>query len=687
VAIDQSEPGHEPADGRRSAAVAGQVEAVRDERQPADDGPDDRADVGADDPPGDGVIAQGTEAVSLSKEPDPELAGEPADEPADEAQPQAGDGPAGETPTQPSLIYRVAPYFAYLALAIYLLNDLWGSPSGFMLLDNYQDQVFFEWLLTNGANAIAHGDNPLFTDKLNAPYGLNLMANTSVLALSLPLAPITLFFGADVTFAVITTMALAGTASSWCFVLNRLLNHRVAAAIGGLFCGFAPAMLSQATGHPNISGQYVLPFVVLAALRLGEPGRRPVMRGLILGGLVVVQVFINEELLFLTALAVFVFLVPYAFTRPRELAQRVPDALKSLGTTVLVAGAALAWPLHQQFFGKGNYRGLPDYILLYGADLGSYWTFARRSVAGDPLVTAKLAQGATEENSFFGWPLLLALLVVLIWLWRDAIVRSLAVTGLVFALLSLGSEPKKGGEPFDIIAPWGWLDGLPLFDSVVPTRLALVVTPVIGCMLAIAASRFDEAVRRRTSLTVEGETAAEGMVVRLLGVIVLAMVLGPLTPTPLPVFPRPYVPPFFTTAMYKDHIPRDGVVLGVPPGWSPNLHSMQWQTAADLDFRIFGGYYLAPNPNDPERVAMLGPVYPPTMTMLSQVAEQGARVNVTPEVRAQAATDFRSIGVTTLVLPAHHWRAEDLRTVVDGIAGPGELVGGMWVWDVRPLTT
>jgi hypothetical protein len=668
VAIDQSEPGHEPVDGRRSGAAAGQVEADREEPVPAEI-------EDSDEPPGDSAAEESSEPVGPVKN---DTGAETVEVDDEEA--------VDEEPTQPPLVYRLAPYLAYIAFAVYLLNDLWGSPHGNMLLDNYQDQVFFEWLLTNGANAIAHGHNPLFTDKLNAPYGLNLMANTSVLALSLPLAPVTWLFGAGVTFVLVTTMALAGTASSWYFVLNRLLKHPMAAAVGGLFCGFAPAMISQATGHPNISGQYVLPFVVLAVLRLGEPGRHPVMRGLILGGLIVLQVFINEEMLFLTALALFVFLVPYAFTRPRQLAQRVPDALRSLATTALVAGAALAWPLYEQFFGKGHYRGLPDYILLYGADLASYWTFARRSVAGDPLITAKIAQGSTEENSFFGWPLLLALLVVVIWLRRDAIVRSLALTGLVFTLLSLGSEPKKNGLPFDIIAPWGWLDGLPLFDSVVPTRLALMVTPVVGCMLAIAVLRFDQSVRRRTELTAEGETAVEGTVVRLLGVVVLAMVLGPLTPTPLPVFPRPWVPPFFTTAMYKDYVPRDGVVLGVPPGWSPNLHTMQWQTAAGLNFKIFGGYYLAPNPNDPERVAMFGPVYPATMTMLSQVAEQGATVNVTPEVRAQAADDFRETGVTTLLLPAHHWRAEELRTVLDDIAGPGELVGGMWVWDVRPLT-
>ena len=31
-------------------------------------------------------------------------------------------------------------------------------------------------------------------------------------------------------------------------------------------------------------------------------------------------------------------------------------------------------------------------------------------------------------------------------------------------------------------------------------------------------------------------------------------------------------------------------------------------------------------------------------------------------------------------------RVDELKRVVDEIAGEGELTGGMWVWDVRPLT-
>ena len=110
---------------------------------------------------------------------------------------------------------------SYVVFSVVLFHHLWAAPQTRMLADNNQDQVFFEWVLTHAARLFTHGDSPILTDQLNAPLGVNLMANTSILGLALPLAPITLLFGAPVTFAIISTIAPAGTAISWFFMLLR----------------------------------------------------------------------------------------------------------------------------------------------------------------------------------------------------------------------------------------------------------------------------------------------------------------------------------------------------------------------------------------------------------------------------------------------------------------------------------
>src|SRR5262249_40605646 len=90
-----------------------------------------------------------------------------------------------------------------------------------------------------------------------------------------------------------------------------------------------------------------------------------------------------------------------------------------------------------------------------------------------------------EENTFFGWPLLVLLLVIVGWLRRRATVRALALVAVVFAVLSLGATANYHSRPVLTGAPWSRLNHLPLFDSVVPIRLGLVLVPVIAVLLAL----------------------------------------------------------------------------------------------------------------------------------------------------------------------------------------------------------
>src|SRR3954453_13806926 len=138
-------------------------------------------------------------------------------------------------------------------------------------------------MLAHGERVLFHGADPFFSDRLNAPAGANMMANTSVLALSLPTAPVTHFLGVGVTAALLLPPGLAGTATAWYWVLSRhLVRSRGAAWVGGLWCGFAPTMVSHANGHVNFVNAWLIPFIVLQVIRLREPGRA-VRGGLTLG--------------------------------------------------------------------------------------------------------------------------------------------------------------------------------------------------------------------------------------------------------------------------------------------------------------------------------------------------------------------------------------------------------------------
>src|SRR4051812_23238973 len=76
---------------------------------------------------------------------------------------------------------------AYLLLALGVTARLWLHPN-VMLKENLQDNVQFEWVLTNAVRTLRHLGDPFFSDLINAPNGVNLMANTSIWGLALPLS-------------------------------------------------------------------------------------------------------------------------------------------------------------------------------------------------------------------------------------------------------------------------------------------------------------------------------------------------------------------------------------------------------------------------------------------------------------------------------------------------------------------
>ena len=587
--------------------------------------------------------------------------------------------PAAAPRALPRLPWRdLAVAGGYLAGAVVVFSHLWSDPAGVILADNPQDYTQFEWVLEHAARSVTHLENPLITYRLNSPDGVNMIANTSMLGATIPLIPVTLLFGPTVALALLLTLAMAGTATAWYHLLSRHLVHsRVAAVVGGAFCGFGPGLISHANAHPNILAQFVLPVLLWQVLRLREPGRA-LRGGIVVGLLVVYQAFLNEELLFVTALALAVFVAAYATMRPTQVRSAVAPFLRGAGVALAVAVPLLAYPLWVQFFGPQHYHGLPGVVADYAADLGSYPAFPRASLAGHSDAANRLAQGPTEENAFFGWPLLVLTTVIVGWLGREAVVRALAVTGAVFALFSLGSTVIIDGEKTTIPGPWALLDKLPVFDLVLTTRLALVVTAVLGLLLAISIDRASTL--GRVSALDRGAAP-----VRLLWLGAVVAALLPLVPTPLPAVARPRVPHFITAGTWRQYVQHDDQTLvPLPLGWWGELTAMRWAAQARLEFRIPNGYFLGPDPAYPDQT-IFGTRQPPTSELILDVEATGQVPPIGDTERAQARVDLRRWNAAIVVVPADHPRVDALRQALDQLLGPGRLVDDVWLWDVGAL--
>ncbi|ADL45166.1 hypothetical protein [Micromonospora aurantiaca (nom. illeg.)] len=553
----------------------------------------------------------------------------------------------------------------YLGLAVLLTTGQWRRPE--RLFHQAGDQMLFEWMLARAARAVTGGENPLWSGALNAPDGVNLMANTSVLGLGVPLTPVTVVFGSQAAFLVAVTLSLAGTATAWYALLaRRLVRSRAAAAVGGLFCGFAPGMVAQAGAHLHMAAQFLVPVILALVFR---PATDRVRRdGVLLGLAVAYQVFLGEEVLVFLALAAGVFAGAYALADRAAARRLAPVVARRLGVGALVAGVLLAYPLWFQFAGPGHYRGMPFHTEGYRLDVVSFVTTARQSVAGDARRAGLLSPNPTEQNSFLGPFLPLLAVLVVVRLWRRPLVRALAACGLLFALLSLGSPVVVNRHDTGLPGPYRLLAGVPLLDLVVPARFALVCVPVLGVLLALALDR----VRRggvRTWAPWAGAVAAA---------------LLPLAPTPIRAVPVPPVPAVVSGGGWREYVPPGRTLVPVPPVTGAAVSpAMFWSARTALAFDAPGGYFIGPrSATDP--AARWGAPDRPTSLLLRRAAETGRVPPVGETERRQAVDDLRHWRAAALV-QADSSPGDPVRATVDALVGPGRDVPGGYLWDVRPL--
>jgi hypothetical protein len=599
--------------------------------------------------------------------------------PAVDTPPVAEPEPAPQPRGWRSLTWRdVLAIVTFIAVALFITAPLWLNLDH-ELRDDPQDQAFFEWMLAHGARVLTDGVYPFFSDRMNYPDGVNMMANTSVLAVSLPMTPVTALFGPHVAFNAFLTLALAVTGISWYLVLSRqFVSSRLAAWVGALFATFAPSMISHAGGHPNIVSQFLVPLIIWRTLALRRPGRA-VRNGLLLAGLLVWQAFINLEILFMTAVGLGIFCAVMAIARRRSEPGEITTFLRGLGVAGSVTLAVLAYPLYVQFFGPQSYHGLPEFVRYFGADLGSFTAYAQRSVAGNSITAGRLAQNAAEENAFFGWGLVILFFGLVAWMRRSVAIVALAGVALFFGAMSLGPRIRLNGVDTGVPGLWSLLHSVPILNSAVPTRWALAIAPIVAIVLALGCQRASDLMKT--------QPAARGPV-RVAMITAVAMALVPLTPTPLRTTPMEPVPEFVTSGAWKQYVDDNHTLVALPLPDSSYPDPMRWSAYTGHDMRIASAYALLPNQNplDPtDRSALFAPPWRPTSGLMTSIKQGNPIPEITETRREMTLADLRYWKAGVVVLTPQVRDIEMLRAMTELLGFQPTWTGGAWIWNVRNL--
>ncbi|MGH7761614.1 MAG: hypothetical protein ACREOY_09395 [Candidatus Dormibacteraceae bacterium] len=535
---------------------------------------------------------------------------------------------------------------AYSVLAVAVFSTTWIDPAG-RWIGSPKDPRLFIWYLGWIPHALSHGLNPLFTDYLSYPPGVNLMWNTSMLFPAVLLWPVTAAFGPVVSYNVLVSGGIA--LSAWCGFLaaRRFIDRDLPSFLAGLLYGFSPGMLAQALGHPHVVVALFPPVALLLGHEVLVRRRlNPVFAGTMAGVAAGLQLLTGEELLAGTLVIAACGVALLALTHRDQVWTSLPYVAKAAAAALVVFAVLAAYPLGFQFLGPQRVSGSVQVPDVYVSDLLAFFL---------PSNLIHFTGNAGENDAYVGLPILALFVAGLMLGWREPRIRWSGLMAFIVAVLSLGPHLHVDGIITPIWLPWTVVAGLPLMGSALPGRLMTIGFLGTGIVVAYACGRALTATRPWQIATV---------VLLLAGAAVVP-------PVPYPSVAAT-APAFFKPGGGVEMIPSGSVVLVTPFSSKESTDAMYWQAVAHYRFRMPEGDAFTPGP-------YLGP-HPSILQSTLDRLDAGRPVAMTAGVRAMALAGIKSFGASTIVAGPSPGQPAIVEFLTELEGSPPVDDGGVKVW-------
>ncbi len=467
----------------------------------------------------------------------------------------------------------------YLALGFVLWIHAWADGATTHTLCGCGDPALFLWFFQWPATALAHGHNPFFSTALFHPGGINLLAQTSVEGLSLPLVPVTWIWGPVASLNVASTLAPALSAFFAFVVIRRWAPWTPAAFVGGLLYGFSPFVLASLQfAHLMTAALLLLP-LILAVLDeiLIRQRHSAVWSGVALGVLVFAQFFLSSELLALCAVLVVICLVVLVVAarvrQPGELRRLAPHAARGLAVGLGVGAVLLIWPVWFALEGPAHLSGLvwPNLSKIGGYGASDFVAAHYPSRSNDLYLALGGYEGAPLGSStYLGWGLLAVLGVGVAAFWRD---RRMRFFGFLFVLCGVLSIGRQEGA----FVPSQIFTKLPVLENVIAQRYMAVGYLAAAVLLALILHHLHE-------LVPDWRGWLGSLAVTAVALVPIAAVFGPRMPFAM----RPVILPRWYTTV-APNLPPDRVLLSYPGPFSGIQVAMSWQAVNRINYSQAGG--------------------------------------------------------------------------------------------------
>jgi hypothetical protein len=536
---------------------------------------------------------------------------------------------------------------AYSLLAVAVFSSTWLDPSGHWI-GSPKDPQLFIWYLGWVPHQLSQGRNPLFTDFLSYPAGVNLMWNTSMLFPALLLWPVTAVFGPVVAYNLLITAGIALSAWFAYLAARRFFDRPVICFVAGLLYGFSPALMAQALGHPHVVVALFPPVALILGHEILVRRRlHPALAGGLAGMAAALQLLTGEELLAMTMLVAALGVALLALLHRGDVRARLAGTAKAAGAALLTFALIAGYPLGFQFLGPQRVYGNVQQPDVYVSDLLAFAVPSR---------FIHFTGNTTENGAFVGLPLLLLLAAGAIVGRRQTWVRWTASMTLAVSVLSMGPHLHIDGQVTQVPLPWAAVASLPLLGSALPARLMAIAFLGIGLVVAAACAAAIAATPPWRIAT---------------GVVLIAGLAATAPALPYPSHSAA-APAFFRPGGDVERITPGAAVLVTPFSSKESTDAMYWQAVAGYRFRMPEGDAFTPGP-------YLGP-HPSFLKSVLDDLDAGKTVALTQDIRDRFVADLERSGVTAIVCGPSpgHVAIVTFLTQIEGRPPVGD--GGVDVW-------
>jgi dolichyl-phosphate beta-glucosyltransferase len=589
-----------------------------------------------------------------------------------------------DAPRRRTRSFVVLAGLSYLVFAVILWWGAWSQGASTHTLCGCGDPALFLWFFQWPATAVAHLHNPLYSTALFHPGGVNLLAQTSVLGLSVPLMPVTWLFGPVASLNVASTLAPTLSAFAAFMVLRRRVRWMPAAYLGGLLYGFSPSVLTSLQFSHLMTAAIMLLPLILATLDeiLVRQQHSPVKAGLLLGLLLFFQFFLSSEMLAVVAVLFVVciaaLLLHGVVADRARLRLIVPHAARGLVVSGVVGAVLLIYPVWFALLGPAHLSGLiwPNIGSIGGYDGASF--ISANLIHHVNLYTAIGGYEGSQlpSSAYLGWGLLGVALAGLFLFIRDRRLWFYAFLLAVCVGCSWGTRP---GE----LVPERLFHQIPVIENVIEQRFMIIGFLAAAFLLAMIVDH----IRWRVPALWKKAGRWSGLLGAgaALGVAAVALVpIGATFASSMPFVMRPVTLPRWYVSV-APHLPPDRVLLNYPAPFSGIQVAMAWQAVDAMHFSQAGG-------GGPQGVSYRAGAAEPGFKALEDLAF-GITIPQPTGTRAESAAVRRAISVwkvntvviapekgTGLTLQGHDptYAAAFMTAVLGRLP---RIQAGAWVWD------